>query len=115
MGFFGMCQVPTISTSATVTVGSLTTTAGYVVTSQGGSAMTKMGLIWGTSPTLTYSPIMSEVNTRTPAVTTVTNEWMSPLLPQTTYYYRAFAINASGIAYGNVLSFTTTSRTPKIS
>ena len=104
---FGFSQVPTMTTTAPTGIESLRAFGGYNVTSQGGSAMTKMGLIWGTSPDLVYTPILNEINTTTPSVGIETNQFIAPLLPNTTYYVRAFAINSSGIGYGNVLSFTT--------
>jgi hypothetical protein len=39
---------------------------------------------------------------------------MTNLLPTTTYYVRAYAINNAGIGYGNTLSFTTSSPSPPV-
>lgn len=39
---------------------------------------------------------------------------MKNLLNTTTYYYRAFAENLTGITYGNVFSFTTSGQTNKL-
>ena len=40
---------------------------------------------------------------------------VSGLLPNTTYFFRSFATNSNGVAYGDVLQFQTTSGLPSVS
>ena len=65
--------------------------------SASGFGLQSWGICWSTSP----NPTVDNNNV----------EWsyMGNLVPNTTYYVRAYAINSVGIAYGNQVSFTTLS------
>jgi hypothetical protein len=102
---FGFSQVPTITTNAVTSVTNLRATCGGVVTNIGGDAVTKRGIIWSTSNTnLVYTPILNEINTDN---SNTFSTFVAPLLPSTTYYVRAFAINSSGVGYGQIVQFQT--------
>ncbi|MEE4116788.1 MAG: hypothetical protein V2I37_11500 [Marinilabiliaceae bacterium] len=82
--------------------------SGGNITNQGGTPVTARGVCWSTAsnPTVDGSKTTNGNGTGT----FVSN--ISSLTAGTTYYLKAYAINAGGIAYGNELSFTTDSDTP---
>lgn len=72
------------------------------VTSNGGNPTTTRGICWGTNSTPTISDNVVPDGTGTGAYSvTIT----SGLNSSTTYYYRAYATNLEGTAYGEVKSF----------
>ena len=102
---FGFSQVPTITTNSVTDITNLRATCGGNVTNIGGDEVTKRGIIWSTSNTnLVYTPILNEINTDN---SNTFSTFVAPLLPSTTYYIRAFAINSSGVGYGQIVQFQT--------
>jgi len=92
-----------------VTIGSSNVSASSVdfegeITSSGDATVTQHGHCWSTNPNPTIGdPYTTNGNASTGFYISNTN-----LLSQaTTYYFRAYATNSFGTAYGNVLSFTT--------
>jgi uncharacterized protein (TIGR02145 family) len=90
----------------TLSIENITTnsaTSGGSITYDGGSLITQRGICWATmqSPTTANNTILVGNGTGN----FIAN--LSGLAENTTYYVRAYAINTSGIAYGNQLSFTT--------
>jgi hypothetical protein len=85
--------------------------AGGIVSSDGGSPVTYRGIVYDTisNPSLSSNYTVDGSGTGT-FVSTITN-----LAPTTTYYTRAYATNALGTAYGNIVSFTTTITLPIVS
>lgn len=105
---------PTVTTDAVNNVQQLRAQGGGNVTSDGGSVVTKRGLVWSTSSNPIITPYMSDYRSGSPSTGTgaFTNTFnnlnpIAPLLPNTTYYVRAYAINSVDTGYGNVVSFTT--------
>lgn len=96
---------PDVSTTAPAT--SITTTqatAGGNVTNDGGDAVTSRGVVWGASA----NPTVPSANSTTNGTGTgVFASTITPLIANTTYNYRAYAINSVGTSYGNNSSFTT--------
>lgn len=87
---------------------------GGTLTSDNGSALTAIGVCWGTTanPTITSNIGItneSQYLTYIPTFTYFSN--MSNLTIGTTYHYRAYATNASGTAYGTDISFVATAAT----
>ena len=78
-----------------------TATVGGNVTSAGSSSVTERGIVYGTSanPTLSNNKIVKG-NELGSFIETISN-----LSSNTTYYVRAYAINAVGTSYGNEVSF----------
>lgn len=75
-------------------------------TSQGESAITQKGVVYGTAPNPTYStnpPNYVDSGTGTGSFLSA----VSGLEMGTLYYVRAYAINAQGIGYGEQKTFTT--------
>lgn len=89
--------------SSAVSAGGNVTNLG--ITAGGGSPITGFGMCWSTSP----NPTIADSNSLNPANTGLGAfvSYISGLLPNTTYYIRAFAINSAGTAYGNQVTFTT--------
>ena len=69
-----------------------------------GESASKVGFCWGTSPNPVVSGLHNEVvNPGSDSFTSV----LSPLLANTTYYVRAYAIGTNGTVYGSQISFKT--------
>lgn len=97
-------QPPTLLTTAIQYATSRTAKAGGEVTSDGGGDIYNRGIIWGYDTNLSESShvgIVYDTGTGVGSFQVI----LEPLNPQTTYYYRAFAINSSGWGYGPLYSF----------
>ena len=97
--------LPTVTTNSITNIQQNYATCGGNVTNSGGAAVTERGICWSTNhlPTLYNSHISSGTGTGNYSIT------ISGLLPGTQYYVRAYATNSEGTAYGEEVSFTTTS------
>jgi len=95
-------SVPEVTTYAASDITPTTAIGGGQITYNGNSGILESGICYSTSntPTISNSKTVSNVYD-------YFNVMMSPLLPNTTYYFRAYAINGIGVGYGNILSFTT--------
>jgi hypothetical protein len=95
--------VITATTAASNITGNSAITGG-TITGNGGSTITERGVVYSTSATPTT------VNTKVISLgTTGTfNVNLTGLTSATTYYVRAYAINAAGTVYGPEINFTTT-------
>lgn len=102
--------VPTVTTITTSSIASTTATSGGNVTSDGGGTVTDYGVCWGTSSTPTTDDNLTDDGSGTGSfVSSITG-----LSPGTIYYYRAYAINEAGTAYGTEYSFTTNAIVPTV-
>jgi len=95
--------VPTLTTN-NVIAQSTTASSGGNITDNGGSTVTTRGVVWNTSgsPTLLDSKTIDGSGIGS----FVSN--LEGLIPNTTYYVRAYATNSEGTKYGNQQTFTTT-------
>ena len=100
--------VPTVTTAAVTDIGSATAVCGGDVTSDGGTAVTARGISWGTVPGSTIGGGANTEGTGTGSFTST----LTGLMPNTTYYVRAYATNSAGTAYGEEVRFTTTPGQP---
>jgi len=110
---FTTLTTPTLAaTTAASSIASTTATSGGNITTDGGSAVSVRGIVWGT----TSNP--------TTAVTTITTDGtgtgvftssLTGLTPATLYYVRSYATNAIGTVYGAETSFTTLAVAPTLS
>lgn len=101
------------STDETVDLASVLTTAvtniAYSSASTGGSItsdisnVTEKGVCWSTSP----APSVSDNKLKDESPDAVFTINITGLNEKTTYYVRAYAINAAGTSYGNEVSFST--------
>jgi uncharacterized protein (TIGR02145 family) len=100
----GLANINTLSPSS---ITSSLATVGNQIIDNGGSTITENGILYSISqnPTINDNKVIN---------TTGNNNFTTSLiglLPATTYYVRAYAINNLGTSYGNQISFTTTIRT----
>ncbi len=101
--------VPTVTTTAATSITTTAALSGGNVTADGGSGLIARGVVWNTvvSPT---TALTSKTNDGT--LTGTYSSSLTPLTANTKYYYRAYATNAIGTAYGNELNFTTLPNAP---
>jgi uncharacterized protein (TIGR02145 family) len=98
-------QLATISTLSISNISSNSANSGGNITNNGGTSVTQRGVVWSTSPNpTTANNLTSDGN----GIGNFTSALIG-LNANTTYYVRAYATNSAGTAYGNELSFTTTS------
>ncbi len=98
-------SLPTVITD---TASEITTSGAIIsgnVTSDGGASVTDRGFIYGTSANNLTQVEQSGIGTGNFAAN------LSGLTTGTTYYYKAYATNAAGTAYGEVMSFATIATT----
>jgi uncharacterized protein (TIGR02145 family) len=102
---FVFMEPPTVITTITTSITQTTAISGGEITSDGGGAITDRGVCWSTNnnPTISNSHISNGIGMGTYTCN------ISGLIPLITYYVRAYAINNSGVSYGNEVSFTTLS------
>jgi uncharacterized protein (TIGR02145 family) len=103
-----------LATLITLPIGNITATSavsGGTISNSGGTTITHRGICLNTSPNPTTADSAIENGAGTGSFTIN----LDFLLPNTTYYVRAFAINSAGTAYGNELSFTTSTSNTIIS
>ncbi|MCQ2272204.1 MAG: hypothetical protein MJZ72_05395 [Bacteroidales bacterium] len=96
--------LPVVTTNNVANITTSTAFCGGNVTSDGGSSVTARGVCWSTS----HNPTIS--NSHTSNGTGIGNfaSNLTGLIPNTTYYVRAYATNSVGTAYGEERTFTTT-------
>jgi uncharacterized protein (TIGR02145 family) len=96
-------SLATITTSTVLNTIGLTASCGGNITADGGLAVTARGVCWaiGTTPTINNN-ITSNGAGGGSFTSTLTN-----LLPNTSYFVRAYATNDAGTAYGITYSLTT--------
>lgn len=97
---------PTVETRPATGVAQTSATVSGAVTSDGGAGITERRLDWGT----TSSCSDGSTNQVTVSGSTFSFQ-VTGLIPNTKYYFRAWAKNSSGWGQGIVLSFTTSSPT----
>ena len=94
---------PTVTTDAITAITQTSATGGGNVTSGGGITVKARGVCWSTNPAPTTASGKTSDSTGTGTYTST----LTGLLPNTTYYVRAYATNNLGTAYGNEQVFTT--------
>ncbi len=100
---------PLVATSP-VTVSGGVATGGGEITDDGRSPITAAGLAWSstnTAPTLADDTTKNALSGKTFTAT------IAGLEPSTTYYFRAYATNAVGTAYGEVVTVNTENGSPE--
>ncbi len=104
----------TLPSVVTQTVTQITATTAVVegkVITFGASGVTERGVVYSMNP----NPTTTDTKISSASGTGSYTCYLTGLQPNTTYYVRAYAINASGTAYGEVVSFTTEdTTTPEI-
>lgn len=95
--------VPRLITSPITYITETTASSGGIINSAGSTAITSRGICWSSVDTPTIAD--NKAIDTTSKDTFICN--LSGLTANTTYYVRAYATNAVGTSYGNVLSFIT--------
>ena len=93
----------TVSTDAASGVLETTAMSGGNVVDDGGLAITAQGVCWS----IAHNPTIINYHTTDSIGVGHFTSIISGLLPNTTYYLRAYATNSLGTAYGDEVSFTT--------
>lgn len=103
-------SLPQITTTFVSNIQQTTATSGGTITNDGGGKVSARGVCWSTteSPTI-LSSLSSDL-----ATNGVFTSYLTDLIPNTTYYLRAYATNSAGTAYGQQTSFTTTTGLPTL-
>jgi uncharacterized protein (TIGR02145 family) len=96
-------QLPVVTTNAVTGITSTSAQCGGTVTSDGGNPVTARGVCWSTSP----SPTVANSHTTDGSGTGSFTSSIMGLLPNTTYYVKAYAINSIGTGYGGAQMFNT--------
>lgn len=96
---------PTLTTTSASSITISTAVSGGNITADGGATITLRGVAYSISP----NPTIAGNHTSDGTGTGVFTSNIISLLPSTLYYVRAFATNSAGTAYGNQITFTTTS------
>ncbi|MFM7017552.1 PKD-like domain-containing protein, partial [Flavobacterium sp.] len=92
-----------ISTNSVSSITSSGAICGGNVISNGGTAITSIGVCWSTSP----NPTIANTKTTQTGILGSFTSTLTGLTSGTTYYVRSYATNSSGTSYGNQVSFTT--------
>jgi hypothetical protein len=96
--------VPSVTTAPVTSIGPNSAVSGGDVTSDGGSAVITRGVCWSIFPEPTLADDYTADGSGTGSYTSL----MTGLIPDTTYYVRAYAVNSVGTAYGGEEVFATT-------
>jgi hypothetical protein len=112
---------PVITTNTATNISQISATGNAEITDTGGGSVTSRGFVWSTSSqpnpgdvVPTSSGYESNVNQGGSFSVGSYNLSLTGLSPGTTYYYRAYAQNTQGYAYGNEVSFTTLADLPSV-
>ncbi len=95
--------LPAITSLVISEIYTTTSKSGGTVTSNGGSNIIARGVCWSTS----HTPNIADSKTTDGIGTGSFTSSLTELLPNTTYYLRAYATNNMGTSYGEELGFTT--------
>jgi len=106
-------EPPQVTTSAAIPIDAWTAKLGGNIVIAGTPTYYERGVCF--SKTAFPAPTISDTKQAIPGVGTESFSYnIDGLIPITTYYVRAYAINEEGIAYGSVVSFTTPPSLPKL-
>ena len=101
--FTTLGQVPTVMTIPVTSITANSAVSGGAISDDGGNQVIAKGVCWSTEHYPTINDSHSSDGVGSGAY--VSN--LTDLLPNTTYYVRAYATNSEGTGYGNEISFTT--------
>jgi len=105
--------IPTVTASAATSVGSTTATLNGNITADGGAAITDSGFYYSTTSSGELSGTMVSAFTAGQDTGAYSSS-ISSLTGGTTYYYKAYAVNANGTSYSSETSFSTIGATPPV-
>ena len=102
--------LPKVRTDNFTNIGATTVTTNGEVYSDGGETVTERGFCWSTQP----NPTINDNRVVCGSGLGVFSADITDLIPNTTYYFRAYAINAVGTAYGLEKVLVTFVALPKV-
>lgn len=102
---------PSVTSGSSSSISTTSATVSGNVTAANGASITERGFVYGTSS----NPTTSNSKKTVPGTTGSFNTSLTGLTPNTTYYWRAYAINSKGTSYGANQSFATLPRPPVVS
>jgi hypothetical protein len=102
---YSVAVLPTVVTNNVSSTSINSTTASAEVTNNGGTTITNRGFCWSSSP----NPNLSNNSINVGSGLGSFSSSIVGLNSNSTYFVRAFATNSMGTAYGNEISFNTTS------
>jgi uncharacterized protein (TIGR02145 family) len=94
---------PVISTTAATEISTTSAVSGGNITADGGAPIISKGVCWNT----TTDPTVANSKTSESGESLSFTSNITRLLPNTTYYVRAYATNSAGTSYGKSVSFKT--------
>ncbi|RIV69885.1 hypothetical protein [Flagellimonas aequoris] len=96
-------KLPTVNSVSAISITDISAVVGGNVTSDGGASVSARGVAWGVSS----NPTVAGTKTTNGTGTGEFSASLSGLQKNTQYYFRAYAINSKGTAYGSEITFTT--------
>lgn len=96
-------NIPVLTSIDVTDITDSTASSGGLISSDGNSEIIERGVCWA----LTTNPTTSSLKTNDGVGSGSFTSQVTGLQPSTTYYLRAYAVNSSGTAYGNELTFIT--------
>lgn len=96
-------DVPQVETAEAFNITDITAQSGGIVASDGGALVTARGVCWSTD----QNPTVEDDTTNDGRGAGTFISIITGLVPETTYYVRAYAINKAGMDYGSTMAFTT--------
>lgn len=102
-------EPPTVTTTDVHSIGYDAAAVDAAVTSDNGLPVTEYGVVYATSP----NPTLNNASKYNATLSGATYQaQLSGLIPNTTYYVRAYATNGGGTGYGEEISFATLNPVP---
>ena len=97
--------IPTVATMSATSIAATSATLNATITSTGGENVTQSGFAYGTSADLSTVIATSTLGAQLGTASFL--EGLLGLIENTVYYFRAYAANSAGTAFGSVQSLTT--------
>ena len=101
---FNKHEKPIVVTNEVTSITTTNATLNGTITYEGRPAYTERGFVYSKSPNPTIENRLGQQTI--PATSTATFFTVIPITANETYYVKAYAINSSGTAYGNEITFT---------
>lgn len=102
--------LPELSTELVSSISPVSAVSGGHIINDGGFSVSSRGVCWSVTP----NPTLVNAHTLNGSDTGAFVSKLTNLLPSTTYYVRAYAVNYAGVSYGDELVFTTASGLPEV-